>query len=121
MDAVEFIKAINRLCEAQEDCKECPLIGHACDVNTATIMSYYNIESVQKMVRICEQWSKDHPVKTRQSEFLKMFPNTQMNVEGDVIWMCPKYIDESYRPKENCQDIRCSNCKREYWLEEVSE
>ena len=84
-------------------------------------MKHYDVESVQKMVQICEQWAKDNPVKTRQSEFLKMFPNTQMNVEGDVIWMCPKYIDESYRPKENCQDIRCSNCKREYWLEEVSE
>ena len=71
MDAVKFIKQINRLCEAQEDCKDCPLIGHACDVNTATIMSCYNIESVQKMVQIVEQWAKDHPVKTRQSEFLK--------------------------------------------------
>lgn len=78
MDAVKFIKEINRLCEAQEDCEDCPLIGHACDVNTATIMSCYNIESVQKMVQIVEQWAKDHPVKTRQSEFLKLFPDADI-------------------------------------------
>lgn len=117
MDAVEFIKAINRLCEAQEDCKDCPLIGHACDVNTATIMESYNIESVQKMVRICEQWAKDHPVKTRQSEFLKMFPNAPKS--GRVLDICPKDLNIEYMPPKRCENISCSDCKTDYWNEEV--
>ena len=104
------------MCRSYENCDGCPGFENAC---------YQRSEDRRKnsegIVATVEQWAKDHPVKTRQGEFLKMFPNTQMNVEGDVIWMCPKYIDESYSPKENCQNIRCSNCKREYWLEEVSE
>lgn len=117
MDAVEFIKAINRLCEAQEDCKDCPLIGHACDVNTTTIMSCYNIESVQKMVQICEQWAKEHPVKTRQSEFLKMFPNAPKS--GRVLDICPKDLNIEYMPPKRCENISCSACKTDYWNEEV--
>ena len=117
MDAVKFFKEINRLCEAQGDCKDCPLIGHACDVNTATIMSCYNIESVQKMVQIVEQWAKDHPVKTRQSEFLKQFPNAQKS--GRVLDICPQNLDIEYMPPKRCENIFCSACKTDYWNEEV--
>ncbi len=113
MDAVEFYRQFARYCTTSY-CGACNIVDY-CKTKTK------DGRDAEKIIREIEQWAKDHPVKTRQSEFLKMFPNTQMNVEGDVIWMCPKYIDESYRPKENCQDIRCSNCKREYWLEEVSE
>jgi hypothetical protein len=121
MDAVKFIKEINRLCEAQEDCKDCPLIGHACDVNTATIMSCYNIESVQNMVQIVEQWVKDNPVKTRQSEFLKQFPNADLTrlqpciIEKDKrpMW-CGKYADFG---ANGC----CDECRYAYWNEEVTD
>ena len=121
MDAVKFIKEINRLCEAQEDCKDCPLIGHACDVNTATIMSCYNIESVQKMVQIVEQWAKDHPVKTRQSEFLKLFP------KADLTRLLPCVIEKDKRAmrcaKYSCfsNPNYCGMCRDDYWNEEVDE
>lgn len=124
MDAVKFIKEINRLCEAQEDCKDCPLIGHACDVNTATIMSCYNIESVQKMVQIVEQWGKDHPAKTRKSEFLKMFPNADMQ---RIYTLFPCVIDQTIRPtrcnkyKSFSSQKKCVECRDDYWNEEVSE
>lgn len=121
MDAVKFIKEINRLCEAQEDCEDCPLIGHACDVNTATIMSCYNIESVQKMVQIVEQWAKDHPVKTRQSEFLKMFPNAYLKT------MLPCSLDKTMKPLRCAKygylsiTCRCDRCRDDYWNEEATE
>lgn len=124
MDAVKFIKEINRLCEAQEDCEDCPLIGHACDVNTATIMSCYNIESVQKMVQIVEQWAKDHPAKTRKSEFLKMFPNADMQ---RIYTLFPCVIDQTIRPtrcnkyKSFSSQKKCVECRDDYWNEEVSE
>lgn len=120
MDAVKFIKEINRLCEAKEDCKDCPLIGHACDVNTATIMRCYNIESVQNMVQIVEQWAKDHPVKTRQSELLKVFPNTK--IDSGVIIFCPRNFLPEVERDEYCKgDKSCIECRKEYWLTEVSE
>lgn len=119
MDTVEFIKQINRLCEAQEDCKDCPLIGHACDVNTATIMSCYNIESVQKMVQIVEQWAKDNPIKTRQSEFLKMFPDAQIDTYG-ALTIRPCSIEKGLCSK--CTTLSdCVDCRREYWLTEVTD
>lgn len=119
MDAVKFIKEINRLCEAQEDCEDCPLIGHACDVNKATIMSCYNIESVQKMVQIVEQWAKDHPVKTRQSEFLKLFPNAQKS--DGIINICPILIDEDCKSTSECRGTRCNVCRQLCWNEEVTD
>lgn len=124
MDAVKFIKQINRLCEAQEDCKDCPLIGHACDVNTATIMSCYNIESVQKMVQIVEQWAKDHPVKTRQSEFLKMFPNAYLET---ITRLLPCSLDRTLKPFRCAKygylsiTCRCDRCRDDYWNEEVTD
>ena len=118
MDTVEFIKQINRLCEAQEDCKDCPLIGHACDVNTATIMSCYNIESVQKMVQIVEQWVKDHPIKTRQSEFLKLFPNAVIDEDDGILGILPCDIDE----RIGCTNEKgCDGSRRKYWLTEVTD
>ena len=118
MDTVEFIKQINRLCEAQEDCKDCPLIGHACDVNTATIMSCYNIESVQKMVQIVEQWAKEHPVKTRQSEFLKLFPNATIDEDDGILCIKPCTIEGSI----GCTNGKgCDGCRRKYWLTEVTD
>ena len=124
MDAIKFIKEINRLCEAQEDCKDCPLIGHVCDVNTATIMSCYNIESVQKMVQIVEQWAKDHPIKTRKSEFLKMFPNADLKI---ITRLLPCSLDETLKPLRCAKygylsiTCRCDRCRFDYWNEEVTD
>ena len=120
MDAVEFIKAIDRLCKAQKDCCDCPLREHACDENVSTIMKHYNVESVQKMVQICEQWAKDHPVKTRQSEFLKMFPNAKMeNIERSF---CTAHFDSTKMCKEsNPSNEKCIACRYRFWNEEVSE
>lgn len=120
MDAVKFIKEINRLCEAQEDCKDCPLIGHACDVNTATIISCYNIESVQEMVQIVEQWAKEHPKVTRKREFLKMFPNAEMvNIERT-------FCVAHFEPTKKCKGInpseeQCIACRYRFWNEEVTD
>lgn len=124
MDAVKFFKEINRLCEAQEDCKDCPLIGHACDVNTATIMSCYNIESVQKMVQIVEQWAKDHPIKTRQSEVLKVFPNAYLKT---ITRLLPCSLDSTLKPFRCAKygylsiTCRCDRCRDDYWNEEVTD
>ena len=66
-----------------------------------------------------EQWAKDNPIKTRQSEFLKIFPNVQ--IQDDVIQVCPKAISCNYRSKENCYEINCLDCKRKFWLTEVTD
>lgn len=117
MDAVEYIKTMQRLCESQNGysgCSGCPLLNEDdyCSIVDAR-------ERAEDVVQIVEQWAKDHPVKTRQSEFLKMFPNAE--IKDDYLWMCPKYINYDYNPEGNCHEISCSDCKRKFWLTEVTD
>lgn len=100
MDAVEFLKEYKRMCESNSCFPQINLPGA-------------NFES--KVAEI-EQWSKEHPVKTRQSEFLKIFPNA-MSIDG-VLTISPCRIDKNYSGAEKCK-VCCSDCKRAYWLQEV--
>lgn len=71
----------------------------------------------EKIVRTIEQWAKDHPVKTRQSEFLRLYPNAK--TMGGVIVICPNHIDSTYRNVDTCDHSFCEECCKKYWSEEV--
>lgn len=123
MDTVRFFKMVNRLCKNQS-CAECPLCKKGmkkemCMVRRTVILGDASVESIEKMISIVEQWAKDHPVKTRQSEFLKMFPKAAKS--GRVIDFCPKDFNIDYMPPKRCENISCSACKTDYWLTEVTD
>lgn len=119
MDAVEYIKALRRLCKMQKICNGCPLrlngdcIAGLCDDGLC--------DGAEKAAQIVEQWAKDHPVKTRQSEFLKMFPN------ADLTHLLPCHVEKDKRPMRCAKygylsiTCRCDRCRDDYWNEEVSE
>ncbi len=109
MDAVKFYSTFKRMC-AETDCKDC-LLDQKCRPSA-------NVEP-EEVVKLVEEWAKEHPVKTRKSEFLKMFPKAE--IKDDYLWMCPKYIDYDYKPEENCYKISCGDCKRKFWLTEVTD
>lgn len=116
MDAVEYVKTQYRLCRIKDSCFECPLQDKEnCSCITDTI------EYVEKAVQIVEQWAKEHPVKTRQSEFLKMFP------KADLTRLLPCVIEKDKRAmrcaKYSCfsNPNYCGMCRDEYWNEEVDE
>ena len=70
-----------------------------------------------RQVLAVEQWAKEHPVKTRQSELLKLFPETEMI--DDYVCICPSRFVEGYRePGQNCH-MDCEKCKRDFWLKEI--
>lgn len=117
MDAVKYVKTLHRLCKSQANCRECPLHEN-CEEDNYVYCNGNASEYVEKSVHIVEQWAKDNPIKTRQSEFLRMFPKAEM--KDDYLWMCPKYINYDYNPEENCHEISCSDCKRKFWLTEVT-
>lgn len=73
MDALEFLKERKRMCSLHEACGECPLRGAKCALSISTSDENYN-----RVIATVEQWSKDPQRKTRQSEFLKLFPNAKM-------------------------------------------
>ena len=111
MDAVEFLKQFNRMCKTYNDdgCKECPAYRYRCGEEFDG--------QEEDGVSIVEQWAKEHPVKTRQSELLKMFPETEMI--DDYICICPSRFVEGYRePAQNC-NMDCEKCKRDFWLKEI--
>ena len=115
MDAVKYLKEMNRMCNGS-DCCECPLFtnNNGKNVNCKILEKEYAEEAVE----IVEKWSADHPVKTRQSEFLKMFPNAKFDDE-EIITICPKSIDGKLKSDEVCYSMTCRQCRKEYWLAEV--
>lgn len=117
MDAMDFFKTANRLCKGQ-GCKKCPACKDGmCMVMRMIRLDDNSVKNIEETISKVEEWAKDHPVKTRQSEFLKLFPKAE--IKDDYLWMCPKYIDYDYKPEENCYKISCGDCKRKFWLTEV--
>lgn len=115
MDAVKFIMTVRRICKNQ-GCAKCPV----CKEGMCMVVSSSNSsESIVETISKVEQWAKDHPVKTRQSEFLKLFPNAQ-KLDG-IINICPILIDEDYKSTSECLGTRCNVCRQLFWNEEVTD
>lgn len=122
MDAVEFYKSMKRMCYSGEMCEKCPLynnfseMGSVCDV-----LLHIEDEKASRVKSIVEQWAKEHPVKTRQSEFLKLFP------KADLTRLLPCVIEKDKRAmrcaKYSCfsNPNYCGMCRDDYWNEEVDE
>ena len=130
MDAVEFLKEAKRYCEW---CKNTTQDGkkRLCDAcYFEKLNNIFNLHSMAycKFVEMIEQWAKEHPVKTRQSEFLKMFPNAQKSLNG-VLDICPRKFEpkkyKSATPDKVCvngnadDEYHCDECCRDFWLKEI--
>ena len=74
-------------------------------------------ETPDKANEIILKWCEEHPIKTRQSEFLKMFPNAKISETHGVIICCPQKVDKTVF----CEGKRCLTCMRAYWFAEVDE
>lgn len=124
MDALEYEKARIRICQTmilkKGGCEACPLysiLEHKCGF-AASVIQNPDIDTIKNNVDRVIKWAKDHPVKTRQSEFLKMFPNAAIDEDDGILGIRPCEIDESIV----CTNEKgCENCYRKYWLEEVTD
>ena len=120
MTALDFLKQRARMCDAHWSCDRCPINNeNNYDEEGFIFCKKYLREYPEKVIAIVEQWAEEHPPKTRQSEFLKIFPNASI-ADGGYINIDPCEIDQTL----HCQrwtDEACSECKRKYWLSEVSE
>lgn len=108
MDAVEFLKTARRMCSTYENCANCPIKNRTYDC----FGDIQAIEEINEVVRNVVKWASEHPVKTRQSEFLKMFPNALIH---ETIYICPQYVEEDFK----CPRKFCRECRNNYWLAEV--
>ena len=117
MDAVEFFNTVNRSCKNQHSgCKKCQIYenGRGCMVK-----AYYDsIKRIEETISKVEQWEKDNQAKTRQSEFLKMFPNAEIDEDNGILCIHPCAIDG----RIGCTNGKgCDGCRRKYWLAEVTD
>lgn len=116
MDAVEYLKTRKRMCESTpESCSSCPLsVGNN---GIHTVCDIFINTHPEQAVAIVEQWAEEHPVKTRQSELMKLFPNLEVDVFGMCI-ICPRHFDTKF---ECSRFSNCRECCENYWLEELEE
>lgn len=113
MDALKFIEERNRMCKS---------FGGCCDDCLADKNTCCDAFEWQKeLVTLVEEWSTAHPHKTRQSVFLKQYPEASIDEFG-VLGVCPFLISTSHRGTHGgCAhvDVNCTDCRREFWMQEV--
>lgn len=109
MDAVKFIEERRRM--YQLGC-----IKHA--------INDYNTKA-ETVVAEVEQWSKEHPRKTRQSVFLKQYPEARIDKTTGVLTICPAELTKECRDDRGAcgaysiEQCVCEPCRREFWGQEV--
>lgn len=106
MDVVQFFSEFRRMCKSTSDCTKCEYHGDKCD---------NAIELFEKTIAEVEQWSREHPRKTRQSVFMAHYPDAAL--DNGVLRVCPRKIYKS--AGINCNNTTCYLCKRAFWMQEA--
>ena len=125
MEAIKLMKELKRYCNATscENCKE----RYGCN----GVPAYLEDVEIVEVIEFIEKWSIDNPVKTRQSEFLKLYPNATLDSNG-CLMITPCVLNKELY-KGNCENCKykgylsdnnkykgylpCNNKK--YWSEEI--
>lgn len=106
MDVVEFFSELRRMCKSINDCTKCQYHGDRCD---------NAIEFFKKTVAVVEQWSLEHPRKTRQNVFLEQWPEAKL-FDG-IIDIKPCSLVASLLSE--CPKTFCYDCRHKFWMQEV--
>ena len=105
MDAVEFLDKVDRLSKR----------GFTEEKTRYT--DYRAAGDNVGAVKFVERWAAAHPIKTRQSEFLKLFPGADVGETDGWLTLNPCNVYEKMR--KECGIPKCSDCRRKFWLAEV--
>lgn len=108
MDVVEFFSEFRRMCKSSSDCTKCEYHGNKCD---------NAMERLEGTIAMVEQWSKEHPRKTRQDVFLEQWPEAEL-VDG-IIDVKPCRLVAAFRLGQECHKTFCYDCRRQFWMQEV--
>ena len=103
-----------------EGCDVYSVLRRRCDFTVSAAKSE-DENVIKKNIATVERWVKANPTMTRQSEFLKQFPN------ADLTRLQPCMIEKDKRPMwcgkfsvfgaNGC----CDECRHAYWNEEVTD
>ena len=103
MDTTKFMMAMGRICRNNQ-CEDC-MLNFFCQ----KIWYERTKEDVEKATKLVEELLENRPAKTRQTEFLKKFPNAAVSI-------LPCWLDETLA--EDCDDgypRECVECRKEFW------
>ena len=121
MDTVEFIKERNRMCKSFDGgCKGCPAFNAREDELCCAVGQGSPLDATAQIVMV-EEWSAAHPRETRQSMFLKQWPEAAIDSYG-VLNLCPTPISKLHRNiygKCAHAGVKCDQCRLEFWMQEV--
>lgn len=116
MDAVEFLREKVRMCNENPTCNQCELYKSEIDCTGSSCKKWME-EYPEDAVAFVEQWAAAHPTKTRQSEFLKHYPDAK--ILSGCLNACP--MDVFGDTEANCNHQPCYECKKAFWSAEVEE
>lgn len=119
MDANKFMSEFSRMCDSYYRCSDCPL-GEGKRI-CGFYPGRYAQEAISVVIKTVEEWSAAHSLKTRQSEFLKQWPEAHIRKDG-YLDICPLEVSAAHRDADgDCviHDRLCSDCCREFWMQEV--
>lgn len=107
-----------RMCDSYESCNNCPI---SLNDELKGCSLFNDIDAVNNIVY---NWCIKHPVKTRQSELLKVFPNIKINISDEAIDICPLQFERNYECENILEKLSlpdkatCVECRKKYWLSE---
>lgn len=114
MDAVEYLKTLDRMCHCE--CLKCEFRKVRSGIETCPVWQRTHPEEA---VAIVEQWAAAHPIKTRMSVFLEQWPDARIHRADGLPFVSPCYLVNKTDPE--CTGTSCPKCRKAFWLEEVEE
>lgn len=117
MDALEFLKERKRMCTSYKSCDGCPLAGTHCVLSYAT-----DDEDYERIIAAVEKWSKEHPLRTRQSVFLEQYPDAIIS-DDELPEVAPCQLCAGLIHGESVEDCEnrglCDECRHKFWLQRL--
>lgn len=117
MDAVKFIEEHRRMCRTYYGCDGCLARNNDGSCKFSTTVG----DGANEQIALLEEWSAAHPRKTRQSVFLKQYPEAKIEKDG-YLGVCPYLVSASHRGRNGLcavYDKDCIECRHEFWPQEV--
>lgn len=105
MDAVQFIKERNRMCEKYftQGCRGCPL------ENIMSCNYLYLMKNKEKdIVSVVKNWSEEHPAKTVLQDLLEKYPKTILM--DTTPSFCPSALGYNVVECDPNSDTNCEEC-----------
>ncbi len=102
MDVLTFLKEYSRMCNSyisEWNCNGCPRETEpTCEITDLAP------EGIKKLINDVDQWSKEHPQRTRLQDLLEKFPKAEIDKEGLPFFCCARLGYVCTCAKSTCKD-----------------